>query len=287
MRSWFSELIPACTDFYPEGRILWVEIEGVPLKLWSDKTFSKIVARWGELLEMDDSDENCFHSRRLCVLTKAHLNVFENFKITFKGRSFWIRAKEVSGWVPELVDDFDDDVLSENESLIAGDKLVNDDKFSVHSDIGEVPETDFVNSSEQNGSKSTDPFDIYSLLNKQKAGKMDRGESNTPSHPPGFTPDDMGNISKGNGDNEDVFNDNMGDEGGQEANEDVLSKGDNEKSASFDRFKHSESPKAGGSFVGLMEEVVKVGLTMGYNMDGVVNNLSEIIGSHGVSSVNR
>ncbi|GKE71744.1 RNA-directed DNA polymerase, eukaryota [Tanacetum coccineum] len=49
------------------------------------------------------------------------------------------------------------------------------------------------------------------------------------------------------------------------------------------RFKKSEAPRTGVSFLGLMEEVVKVGQTMGYNMKGCVNNLSEIIASHGVS----
>nr|GEY33898.1 putative RNA-directed DNA polymerase, eukaryota, reverse transcriptase zinc-binding domain protein [Tanacetum cinerariifolium] len=82
--SWFAELVPARIDFNPEGRILWVEVEGVPFKFWSQRTFYKIAAKWGELLEMDDPDENCYHSRRLCVYTKVHSNVFENFKLTFQ-----------------------------------------------------------------------------------------------------------------------------------------------------------------------------------------------------------
>ncbi|GKG04910.1 hypothetical protein Tco_0315297, partial [Tanacetum coccineum] len=49
----------------------------------------------------------------------------------------------------------------------------------------------------------------------------------------------------------------------------------------------SEAPRSGGSFLCLMEEVVKVGQTIGYNMEGVVNNLSDIIESHGESLVNR
>ncbi|GKG37750.1 hypothetical protein Tco_0456973, partial [Tanacetum coccineum] len=33
--SWFSEICQASFDINPDGRIMWVEIEGVPLKLWT------------------------------------------------------------------------------------------------------------------------------------------------------------------------------------------------------------------------------------------------------------
>ncbi|GJT11067.1 RNA-directed DNA polymerase, eukaryota [Tanacetum coccineum] len=51
-------------------------------------------------------------------------------------------------------------------------------------------------------------------------------------------------------------------------------------SVNMGRFKTTEVPRSGGSFLSLMEDVVKVGVTMGYNMDGVVNNLSRSIENH-------
>ncbi|GJW58097.1 nucleotide-binding alpha-beta plait domain-containing protein [Tanacetum coccineum] len=42
--------------------IVWVEIEGIPFKLWSNNTFKRIASKWGDLLHIDDQDENCFHS---------------------------------------------------------------------------------------------------------------------------------------------------------------------------------------------------------------------------------
>nr|GEZ22813.1 nucleotide-binding alpha-beta plait domain-containing protein [Tanacetum cinerariifolium] len=40
-----------------EGRIAWVEVEGVPFKLWSGNTFSCITNKWGKLLDVDDQEE--------------------------------------------------------------------------------------------------------------------------------------------------------------------------------------------------------------------------------------
>ncbi|GKA77091.1 nucleotide-binding alpha-beta plait domain-containing protein [Tanacetum coccineum] len=86
--SWFSVLQQAEYDFTVEGRIVWVEIEGVPFKLWTEKTFKRIANKWGELLDVDDQEESCFHSRRLCIYTKSHSNIFDNFKIAFRGKVY-------------------------------------------------------------------------------------------------------------------------------------------------------------------------------------------------------
>ncbi|GJT40505.1 nucleotide-binding alpha-beta plait domain-containing protein [Tanacetum coccineum] len=40
--SWFSQIIKASTDFEIEGRIAWVEVEGIPFRLWSGNTFARI-----------------------------------------------------------------------------------------------------------------------------------------------------------------------------------------------------------------------------------------------------
>nr|GFB81247.1 nucleotide-binding alpha-beta plait domain-containing protein [Tanacetum cinerariifolium] len=56
VRSWFSELKQASFDFIPDGRVVWVEVEGV----------------------------------------------------------FWVRTKEVPGWVPELLEESDEEVQSDD-----------------------------------------------------------------------------------------------------------------------------------------------------------------------------
>ncbi|GJW18445.1 hypothetical protein Tco_0025881 [Tanacetum coccineum] len=55
--SWFSVLRQASHDFTPEGRIAWVDVEGIPFKFWSEKTFKKIATKWvGSGLHIDGED---------------------------------------------------------------------------------------------------------------------------------------------------------------------------------------------------------------------------------------
>ncbi|GJR79694.1 hypothetical protein Tco_0150479 [Tanacetum coccineum] len=41
------------------------------LSSYADNTFTRIADKWGKLLDVDDQDETCFHSKRFCVYLKA------------------------------------------------------------------------------------------------------------------------------------------------------------------------------------------------------------------------
>ncbi|GJY22243.1 nucleotide-binding alpha-beta plait domain-containing protein [Tanacetum coccineum] len=79
--SWFSQVIKASTDFEVVGRVAWIEVEGVPFKLWTGKTFSRIANKWGKLLDVDDEEDTCFHSKRICIQMKSSKSINEDFKI--------------------------------------------------------------------------------------------------------------------------------------------------------------------------------------------------------------
>ncbi|GKG45883.1 hypothetical protein Tco_0498329, partial [Tanacetum coccineum] len=49
--SWFSDIKAASLEFQLVKRIAWVEVEGIPFKLWSGNTFNRIANKWGELLD--------------------------------------------------------------------------------------------------------------------------------------------------------------------------------------------------------------------------------------------
>ncbi|GJW52122.1 RNA-directed DNA polymerase, eukaryota [Tanacetum coccineum] len=91
--SWFSQLCKAQPDFVSRERIVWIDIEGVPLHAWSRPTFSKIGSRWGEVIELEDNKEDCFARKRICIKTKLEDNILEKFKIIVRGKNFVIRAK--------------------------------------------------------------------------------------------------------------------------------------------------------------------------------------------------
>nr|GFA94582.1 nucleotide-binding alpha-beta plait domain-containing protein [Tanacetum cinerariifolium] len=108
------------------------------------------VKQFAALANIRKADEMCFHSKRLCIYTTSEMNIFEEFKIIFRGRSFWIRAKEAPGWVPDFMDE----------------KHTN--KQENH---------------------SRDPFSICKLLKKKKnnVGKENNSEHSM-KYPLGFTP---------------------------------------------------------------------------------------------------
>nr|GEV65319.1 RNA-directed DNA polymerase, eukaryota, reverse transcriptase zinc-binding domain protein [Tanacetum cinerariifolium] len=237
--SWFLELRKASLDIHPDRRIVWVEVEGISLKLWTKNTFRRIAKKWGDLIDVGDMNENCLHSKRICLFTKSPSNIFETFKIIFQGKVFWIRAKEVPGWVFKLLEESEYEEQSVDGSM---------------EDVNKWAEKD----------KSDDPFGLYSLLNKNAKVKKDKFHS--PIYPLGFTPDNEVNTKCDMGEN--FINGNVDEEirVDEGVSDNMKCKGDKVESMSTRRFKKSKAPRSVGSFLNLMEEVVKVGQTMGYNM---------------------
>nr|GEX89895.1 RNA-directed DNA polymerase, eukaryota [Tanacetum cinerariifolium] len=58
--SWFKSLSNPQPDFSPRDRIIWVDVEGVPMHAWSSNTFHKIGSMWGVVLELGDCKDECF-----------------------------------------------------------------------------------------------------------------------------------------------------------------------------------------------------------------------------------
>nr|GEW39854.1 nucleotide-binding alpha-beta plait domain-containing protein [Tanacetum cinerariifolium] len=130
VNSWFSKIKKTDVEFIPNGRIVWVEIEGIPFKFWSGNTFKRVI---------------------------------------FRGKVFWVRAKEVLGWVPDLLKEFDDEDHSDSDDgYMEGEhKNQDNEKMGETSDTAEVSETIFDESIGPKENISEDPFGIYSLLNKK------------------------------------------------------------------------------------------------------------------------
>ncbi|PWA88182.1 hypothetical protein CTI12_AA123530 [Artemisia annua] len=198
--TWFSHLQQATHNVFIEERAIWVNIDGVPLKVWSKNTFKRIASKWGELIYDDDQEEMYFHNKRICVLTKFTEPISETFKIIVQGRVFWVRAKEECGWTPDFVEEEENESEYDEMASNEGDHTQNPNLVINDSDIEEVQETIFENSKSQNlneagrnveqkHTQSEDPFNIYDILNKKKE-KPNGGSSSDSNlkYPPGFTP---------------------------------------------------------------------------------------------------
>nr|GEW29296.1 DUF21 domain-containing protein At2g14520-like [Tanacetum cinerariifolium] len=143
-----------------EDRIIWMDIEGVPLKAWSRETFIKIGKKWGETLDLEDNYVMSFGHKRICIKTKHVTSILESFKIIVKGKFYMEFDDEYASDVNKVPDT----AFGEN----ASSNLRSNDSVKVH--------------------QSEDPFSLYDLLNKKKAGETGKSSPSI-SHPPGFTPE--------------------------------------------------------------------------------------------------
>nr|GEX22109.1 hypothetical protein [Tanacetum cinerariifolium] len=207
-----SSLSLVSNSFCIDERVVWIDIEGVPLYVWSQNIFDKLSSKWGSLLHEEDEDDSYFHRKRFCIKTSIEDNIFESFKIIVKGKTYWIRAKEVTGWALKFSDNqdvsSDSDVSSDD---INDDALSENGKEDFHSEAdiipkivfeeGEVKSSDIKEKSNevQQEVQSEDPFKIYDLLKtKHPVSNVARQYEDEPMYPPGFTPcDNFANIDRG------------------------------------------------------------------------------------------
>ncbi|GJY76143.1 RNA-directed DNA polymerase, eukaryota, partial [Tanacetum coccineum] len=169
--------------------------------------------------------------------------------------SCWIlhfcTANETQGWVPEFTDEYEseDDNSMDEEGEVKKNGIKDE-----HSD-GEI---------------------VPSLYLKMESWKINHVDGYISKKENGsFTPlthNCENDTSEKKVDQNDEFS---------EAGDVDKLKGSANGSISAGHFKVSEIPRTGGSMVGLLEDVIKVGQVMGFKMEGVIANLEELIGTQG------
>nr|GFC16251.1 nucleotide-binding alpha-beta plait domain-containing protein [Tanacetum cinerariifolium] len=248
--------------------VIWVKVEGVPCKWWSRNTFSRIASRWGRLLNGEELEEEGYHSNRICIRTKLKTVVFDSFKMVHRG---------MTGWVSDFEEDGE-------EGYDVNDGSHEDDMYGVYRKTLKMWKNDI---------HSKDPFGIYEVLNKKRDGEnIDDKHEDSLKYPHGFTPNEEGDVPVEKVDNwsdENRVNDGQEDEVcvGQHVHERVEVSNDTHESTCSGHFKKSEVPPKGGSIVELIDDLVNVGQTMGYDMTGCIKNMEEIIESQGVDEIHR
>ncbi|GJY71660.1 nucleotide-binding alpha-beta plait domain-containing protein [Tanacetum coccineum] len=141
-------VIKATNEFEVDGRIAWVEVEGVPFKLWTNNTFTRIAEKWGKLLDVDDQDETCFHLKELCVGVPEFTDEYESEddKTPNGMRRFTPLTHNCENDTSEKKVDQNDEFSeagdvdklkgSANGSISAGHFKVMDSKWRCHSKFG-------------------------------------------------------------------------------------------------------------------------------------------------------
>ncbi|GKD52948.1 RNA-directed DNA polymerase, eukaryota [Tanacetum coccineum] len=300
--SWFSRLCDAQSDFVSRDRIVWVDIEGVPLHAWSRSTFFKIGSKWGEVMELEENKDDMFARKRICIKTVHEDNILEKFKIIVQGKVFVVRAKELFTWSPVFKDDTEVGYCTEDESVKADEgvekNVGNRDTNSKHSnleaesDVEAVSDTyfgdqddkletdqDAVNSVNDKET-SNDPFGFYDLLKKRNKGVDNSGLETSIPYPPGFTPEKVHQNNENQEPNRD-------DQAMSQCRSEGLSSRIMEDTLPAEV--HSSpvvcgngvEQKKGGSILEVLDDMIKVGHTMGFSMDGCKKDMENIIGTQG------
>ncbi|GKF20364.1 hypothetical protein Tco_0069002 [Tanacetum coccineum] len=133
-------------------------------------------------------------------------------------------------------------------------------------------------------------------MSKQGDAKKDEAEISdaTLKYPPGFTPVADDDIKSNSVDNlvreENASNLKVHEEksipGVKNSRSMSPSKEEDKECGCSSRFRRVKGPKTGGSILHLLNDLVKVGQTMRYKMDGCVRNIEEIIETRGENEMN-
>nr|GEV14099.1 RNA-directed DNA polymerase, eukaryota, reverse transcriptase zinc-binding domain protein [Tanacetum cinerariifolium] len=256
--SWFISLKPWHDDFVVKDRLIWFKVEGVPLLAWNNETLKKICSKWGEVLFIDDTDSSNRFSIRLCIKSSHDSLIFASTCVTVKGVTYAYRVRELCSWTPNFSLDNESD---DEEGSMVGIEMKNEERKDAEDD--------------------SDPFELASLIAKNKDYHKHNMGSSTPKYPPGFTqPDDDGDRIH---DFSDVCKPVA-----QEDKWDVSVQHET-KSMKSSQVNDIEIPKkfVGISMIQQVEDTVKVGNAIGFNMEGCQDMLVKMIGDMGAQTVNK
>ncbi|GJX58574.1 hypothetical protein Tco_0289964 [Tanacetum coccineum] len=259
-------------------RLVWLEIKGVPFRAWTNDTFNSICKKWGEVLFIDDTDSSNRFSIRLCIKSTHTSLIFASTLVTLKGVTYAYRVRELCSWIPTFATE---DVDSDEEGFVdksnnpASDNDEEDEEESVGESVGHDDYVPHLNKDESLAAKDTvqpsnsDPFELESLIAKNGNYQTSKLDSETPKFPPGFTQSD-------NGDNKNEFSDAC-------KPMERETKADTPTSSQHSQVKNDEVTKkyVGVSLIQQVEDTIKVGITLGFNMEGCQEMLEKMIADMG------
>ncbi|GJY78973.1 RNA-directed DNA polymerase, eukaryota [Tanacetum coccineum] len=250
--SWFQTLQEVAQDFVSEERIAWIDIEGVPLHAWSFETFFRIGKKWGEMLNIEDTSVASFGRKRVCILTKIPVSILESFKIIVKGKVFMIRAKELFTWSP---------TFSVNKESIC----TSDDE-SVQSEM-HILKQSYLSEEEEGEFKSNDVEGVAEIIFGENSASakcfMGHEAKSDKAH-------DFGEAIEVSGIDP-----------SPQIDAEVLNAPQMVRMEVPNGSVGQSVESKGGSVLGVLEEVIRVGQAMGFSMEGCEKDIQDIIGKQG------
>ena len=159
MDHWLTEKKPWNRNFVSSDRIVWVDIEGLPIRAWSKAAFRKIIAKWGNVMHLDDMLGEDLYKNRVCMLTTYQHIISDTIKVSVDGEFFTVRVKEAPGWTPSFAkgdppeenNGIQDEPLFDNVSNEGGndvngeEKDISEDPFGIYETIEKLKQEELLN----------------------------------------------------------------------------------------------------------------------------------------------
>ncbi|GJW05906.1 RNA-directed DNA polymerase, eukaryota [Tanacetum coccineum] len=153
----------------------------------------RLIRRW-VMMDLFFAKENI-----ICIKTSQTENILESFKLIVKGKVFWARANELFVWSLSFKDVPEKELFSDDESAKINEQANNLNNDEVENASEVVSDTYFGDNSEVQGFEhqhgesndkevSSDPFNIYNLLDKRTKEVRTTDTSTSIPYPSGFTP---------------------------------------------------------------------------------------------------
>nr|GEY11655.1 RNA-directed DNA polymerase, eukaryota [Tanacetum cinerariifolium] len=172
--------------------------------------------------------------------------------------------------------------------FVASDvKEVVDTNFENGSGVGDVAVNNFDNGTdmlkqhnEVATTHSEEPFGLYKILNKKLPVTETSGPSPSLTHPPGFSPPGSAAVNQTVQDLREVAN-NTVEEDSPLISSNVMHTSQHIQEDYSGNSVGIGKDKNGGSVLGVLEEVIRIGRAMGYDMNGCEKDVENIIGNQG------
>ncbi|PWA99336.1 RNA-directed DNA polymerase, eukaryota, Nucleotide-binding alpha-beta plait domain protein [Artemisia annua] len=126
-------------SFKVDERMIWIEINGLPLCAWGSNAFKKVACMFGKFMFFETEQSAAMCTGRVCISTKSQQFVSESVQVEIHGETFNIQVHELGTWNIDIIDESLDSLPSDDENevekvedsvddnLVDGlDELIND-----------------------------------------------------------------------------------------------------------------------------------------------------------------
>nr|GEX67681.1 RNA-directed DNA polymerase, eukaryota, nucleotide-binding alpha-beta plait domain protein [Tanacetum cinerariifolium] len=273
-----------------------------------DTSFSFEADFGGEMVELEDGYDDLFARKRICIKTSQTENILKSFKLIVKGKVFWARAKELFVWSPSFKEVTEKVICSDDESVKINEEANSLNNGVEESDSDVVSDTYFGDNSEDQGLEHQQEVPEKVICSDDESVKINEVANSL-------------NNRVEESDSDVVSDTYFGDNGEDQGLEHQQGESSNAKEVSSDPFNiydlldkrtkevrttdtttsipyplevansvdksSSESINngiklnEGGSILEILEEMITVGQTMGFSMEGCTKDMEKIIGTQG------